>query len=203
MEVDLLELLRKTSIVHPTRITAVQISGGLLRMHIMGFPWWQPGSGLDEGELEIVFTGPLEGVFDIDVDDSWDEALENLAVKSLENVGWAQPKAHSIYALRPLANPMALYAAVKKYLIDMASFKTPEDFLNFDFEEAYQGVIRNTFVFLVADAPESVRQVICDELARQGVPVQVLTRESPPEKRIWVSMHNTSFVCESAKAIWS
>ena len=123
----------------------VQISHDSLRICITGYPWWQPTPDYeDTRELEILFQGPLEGVLDVALVGPWDEALESFSATSLEHVDWAQPGVHSIYCSSPLPNALSLYAVLKDHLIDARSYKKPEDFLNFDFDETLKGFIRNT-----------------------------------------------------------
>jgi len=208
MRINLLDLLQSNPIVHPTRIASMAISDGTLRIAVTGYPWWKPRADFsDDGQLEIRFEGLSDGYLDVtlasgDEDDL--EALEGFALRSLENIDWAQPCIHAIYCSGPLQNPLAIYAVVNDYLVDVEAFKTPDDFLNFNFDGKLSSFAETgaSNSFLVARAPESVRQIICEELTRQSVPYNVITTKLPPEKRLWVTLGDGHFLCDKAFTVF-
>jgi hypothetical protein len=208
MRIELTELLKSQDIVHPTRILSMAIKNGTLQVLVQGYPWWKShGTSADEEELELCFEGLSEGSLDLTLasgsEDDY-EALETFAVRSLANVDWAQPSSHSIYCSAPLQDPLRLYTVVQDHLLDVDSFKKPSDFLNFDFDGRLNGfmAIASSSLFLVARAPQSLSQIICEELTRQGVPHNVLTKTLPLEQRLWVTLGSFNFLCQSAMAIF-
>jgi len=184
------------------------ISDGTLRMFVAGYPWWKAHNDFsDEDQLEIHFGGLSDGSVGVTLasgDPNDFEQLENFEVQALEAIDWAQPSIHQIYCSEPLKDVFALHAVVHDYLIDVGSFKLPHDFLNFNFDRKLSGFasIARTDSFLVARAPESLCAIICEELERQGVPHHLLTSTLPQEKRIWVSIGDCNFLCDTATAIF-
>jgi hypothetical protein len=208
MRIELLDLFQSKEIAHPTCISSMTILNGTLRVLVTGYPWWKEHRAFsDGGQLELCFEGLSEGSLDVTLasgDEDDFEALEDFAVRSLEGVEWAQPSSHHIYCSAPLKDALRLYAAVHDHLVDVGSFRTPQDFLNFDFNGKLSGFLSHagSNSFLVARAPQSISQIICDELIRQGVPHDILTITLPPEQRLWVTLGSANFLCDTATAIF-
>lgn len=208
MRVELIDLLQSSIIVHPTRISSMTILNGTLQVLVTGYPWWKAHKDFsDESQLEIYFEGSSYGSLDVTLasgDEHDFEALEDFAVRSLEGVDWAQPNSHTIYCSGPLKDTLRLHAVVHDYLVDVGSFKKPQDFLNFDSEGrlACFQLIATFNSFLVASAPQSISQIICEELTRQGVSHNILMLTLPLEQRLWVRLGSGNFLCDSAVAIF-
>ena len=204
MQMDLYELLRERPIIHPTRIGGFVGSGNELQLSIRGYPWWKPDAkDAVEEEIAFLFKGISESL--IHLDDFFapndDEALENFDVSLLTDHSWAQPSAFSIYCNGPLLDPSRLFAKVEEYLQRAQSYKTAQDFLNMNGGslERFQSITASSSYF-IAQAPDSIRQIICDELERQAVPFSVLTGRSRNDGKYLVRVGSSAFACEEAIA---
>src|SRR6476661_7140904 len=91
MKTDLIDLLRKREIVHPTRIVAVEGGHRQLRISLEGWPWWRDGPTDREERILFSFEGIEEGLLDaatlLDIEE--DEALELCSVSPLSEMPWA------------------------------------------------------------------------------------------------------------------
>lgn len=178
-------------------------------MSVLAYPWWKAhGNSADRAKLTLVFGGISQGFLDACLgrgcEDS-DEDLEDFHVQALEDIEWAQPCTHHIYGSSPLPNALLLYAVLKDYLIDVNAYRLPEDFLNFDFDGKLRRFVEFTSSnsYLVAQAPESVCNIICEELTRQGVTHNAIkVYEAPQEKRLWIRLGKGDFLCDSAIALF-
>ena len=206
MRMDLMELLRSKAIAHPTIINSISVEGGNVRVRVSGWPWWDASSEKKEGKIEFVFEGVSEGEIEIGVTNSNDhyfnEALEDFEIKSLNDVAWAQPNSQSVYCSSPIPRPWELYALLHDHLVKEGSFKRPADFLNSaqTFESFYKIAASNSF--MVAHCPEVICKIVCDELIRQGVPHNVLSRALNADTRLWVRLNEADFLCQTATAIF-
>ncbi len=204
MKTDLLDLLARTAIVHPTRIAAVEAGPHELRITIAGYPWWHPvEAGLDQ---RIVFSleGVREGVLDaatlLDMDD--DEALEFFSVTRLEDEPWADGgTSYSIYCSAPLRDPVRLFTAVEEYLKEAEAPRSVSAYLNVP-DDSLAGLLELSAKgsFLLAEAPEALRDVIITELRDQGVAHNVLQSQRPKQTGLFVQIGNSWVVCAAATA---
>lgn len=209
MQSDLVQLLASRSITHPTHIKSIEFADGTLTIILMGYPWWKAHRDFAErATLTMVFGGISKGIFDVSFADGGednDEDLENFHVQPLEVIDWAQPCTHHIYGTSPVPNALLLYAVLKDYLIDISAYRPPEDFFNFDFDgklRRFEELMSFT-PYLVARAPESICNVICAELGRQGVTHNAFKAfEASPEKRLWVRLGKGDFLCDPATALF-
>lgn len=205
MRVELIELLRTRTIVHPSRIISTSFDHeGTLRIHAFGCPWWHKDPKLPERAIELIFDGVDNGKVDLGClpRSSDDDAWEIFEVRSLADIGWAQPSRFGIYCNGPLLNPFSLYRAVHDYLELENSFFRADDFLNFGWSRLladYQKIATSDS-YLLARAPEAIRALICAELDAQGVGYSIISHPRQPETRLWVRLEGLDVICEAAYA---
>lgn len=204
MKTDLIDLLGRTDIVHPTRIAAVEASHRELLIAIAGYPWWRPSKGGDEQRIVFTFEGVEEGLLDaaslLDMEEN--EALEDFRVSRLSEEPWADAgTVYASYCSEPLPDPLRLFAVVEDYLWDAGAPRSARDYLNVpDGYLARFCDLARTASFLVAEAPKHVHDMIIAELRRQNVAHAVLMSERPAKRGVFVQIGGTSFVCEGATA---
>lgn len=204
MKTDLIDLLGKTEIVHPTRIAAVEASHRELRITIAGYPWWRPGTGGGEERIVFSFEGVEEGQLDAAtlLDMQEDEALEVFLVSRLADEPWADTGTfYASYCSEPLPDPLRLFAVVEDYLWDAGAPRSARDYLNVPCGYLSRFCdLAGTASFLVAEAPKHLHDMIIAELRRQNVTHNVLMSERPSKRGVFVQIGGTSFVCEGATA---
>jgi hypothetical protein len=200
---NLLDLLSDRPIVHPTRIEAVAWRGRQLTIDVRGHRWWSsPHEDRHaEGAIRLVFSGLEDGCLftdELQIDD--DEALEDFEVVSVSGVPWAQASDWSIYCSGPIGEPISLFAKVHDYLRLKQAFLGAEDFLNQ--AEVLSGFVTMTQAagFLVERGPACIRDLICSELERQGVPYNVIQTPVDAEPQYLVRLGNSAFLCQEAVA---
>src|SRR6266446_3128425 len=187
MQVDLIELLSRRRIAHPSRVISAALRESELVLILRGWPWWREAKlGLNEGDITFRFTGVADGWLDL----TWifsrdnDEALDPFDVSSVADHEWAQPNTFEVYCNGPLPDPLGLYAKVEDYLWGVSAPKGARDFLNVDCGVLSRFVqITASSSYLVARGPERIRKIVCDELGEQRVPYNVLTHSAPPDNR--------------------
>jgi hypothetical protein len=198
------ELLRSREIAHPSRLSSALLSNRELRLTITGHPWWREDewSG-SEDQLVLVFRGVAAGRLDTEtiLDFENDEALEEFEVSALDEHEWAAPSIYSVYCHAPLTDPLRLYALVEDYLRKAEAPMTARDYLNMDTGQLqrFQEITSSTS-YLVARAPEAIKQIVCDELVHQSVPHNILTTPLPRDDLLLVRFGGSQFFCEEAVA---
>ena len=204
MKTDLVDLLRQTQIVHPTRIVAVEGKHRQLRITLAGYPWWRAAEGSEEEQIVFSFEGVEEGLLDAEtlLDMEEDEALEVFRVSPVSAEGWFNEGTfYSTYCSEPLPHPLTLYAAVEDYLWEAGAPRSARDYLNVpDGSLARYCEVARASSFLVAEAPQCLHTIIKTELVRQNVKHNVLTSERASKPRLFVQIGSTKFVCECATA---
>lgn len=199
---DLSELLTERPIVHPTRIDGVVWRGRKLIITVRGFRWWE-GPYTEpqvEGEISLVFNDVGDGRLltdEFDLDD--DEALEDLEVRLVSEIPWAQACDWSVYCSGPISQPLTLYSILHDYLYSSDAFLTPEHFLNQASVLSKFAAMASLSGFLVGRGPSCIRDLICDELNRQSVPHYVLGTVTHTEPKFLVRLGNSAFLCGSAQ----
>jgi hypothetical protein len=202
MKTDLLELLKRTDVLHPNRIVAVEGSHRQLRITIAAYPWWRNDAGSEEEQIILSFEGIDDGRLDAEtlLDMEQGRALHAFEVSPLSEKGWAATGPYfATYCSEPLPHPLKLYAIIEDYLWDAVAPFSPRDYLNMSSLSDFCQ-IASTSSFLVAEAPLHIHEMILAELQRQNVRHNVLTSERPPTRSLFVQIGNTSFVCEGATA---
>lgn len=203
MRVELTQLLAERPIVHPTKIEAISWSQAELRIKLGGYPWWlNDGHRSDEvGSIHLVFRYLADGSIHpraFDFED--DEALEGFEVLPLGASRWALPQTWSIYCSAPVPDPLRIYVSLHDFLSRQAAFMAPEDFLN----QARQiGDFLNLAAsqsFLLGRGPDCIRDLICDELQRQGVAHNVVRTHAGVGAKFHVRFGTSSFLCDEAFA---
>jgi hypothetical protein len=204
MQVNLHELLRESRpLQHPTRIKGVVLTDGEMRWSLQGLPWWRENAHtFGEVEFTFIFRGIDWGMLDLSsaLDSSEDEILELFDISRLTEHDWAQPCGFEIYGHAPLPDPLSLYARIEDHLREADAAKTARDFLNMD-DQGLLGSFREftcSFLYLLAPVPESLREIVCDELQRQAVPYNVLGGKGRQIDGFLVRLGDGSFVCQEA-----
>ncbi|KSB90608.1 hypothetical protein AS593_21765 [Caulobacter vibrioides] len=202
MRRDLYGLLQERSIVHPTRVEAITWRQGRLSVEVSGWRWWDascPNPATD-GAITFVFDEVTEGRFLLDRLDRDDEMLDEFEIRLVAETPWARSADWSIYCSAAVPDPLAIYVAVEDYLRRNEARFGVEDFLN-------QGSGLRAFIemtkapgFLLARAPECIRDLICEELDRQCVRYSVVQTVADTESRFLVTLGRSTFFCEGAIA---
>lgn len=205
MSIDLLDLLRTREIVHPSRITAAELSHRQLRVSISGYPWWLSDGERKEGTMVIVFSGVREGLLDVgdllDFDD--DEALDqSIGVSELSDLEWTDKgTGYAIYCTEPLPDPLGLYAAVEDYLWSVSAIRSARDYLNMP-----QGSLARfcnlveANLYLVGSAPSNLADIIVAELQRRKVKYSLVATSRTSHDGLFVELGGSRFICDSATA---
>jgi hypothetical protein len=203
MTVDLMELLSRRPIAHPTRITSALFRDGELRVFVKGWPWWvEEPSRQDDEEIVFCFNGITGGLIELTalVDDEFDEALEDFDISLTEEHEWAKPSTFGIYCSAPLVHPVELYARVEDYLCESSALRVPEDFLHHASPLSRFLKATATRSYLLANGPECIRRLVCEELQAQGVPHTVIEKAAASEGRFLVRLNDSGFFCDAATA---
>lgn len=200
---DLIELLTDRPIVHPTRIDGVTWSGRKLTIAVRGYRWWEsPYTDRNaEGAISLVFDGLGTGRLltdELDLDD--DEALEDLHVRPVSDIPWAQACDWSIYCSGPIGQPLALYGRVNDYLHSNGAFLKPDHFLNQAADLSRFAAMTQNNGFLIGHGPACIRDLICGELERQSVAHNILRTVAATEPKYLIRLGDSAFLCESAVA---
>lgn len=206
MRVELFAFLAAHLIEHPTRIDRATIEQDRLELLVSGNPWWRPGASYeDEGRITLGFEGLTEGALTVWFDNDSSEALEDFEVRRLGGVDWAQPASHAIDCYERLPDPAALYAKLQDYLTDAGAFLNAADFLNGGGTLSRFAALTSTGpdvliggYYLLARAPEVVCRLLCDELDWQRVGYRLEVKPQPLDDRLWVTLGESDFLCESA-----
>ncbi|MEN3976259.1 hypothetical protein [Emcibacter sp. SYSU 3D8] len=203
MRVDLLELLQKRAVHHPTSITSFEAAGNGLRISVKGYAWWLGNEDYYTSRtMSLVFEEIGEGFVYLPIafDDRSDEALEDFEVTLLANHAWAHPPIFAIYGNAPLPDPLALHAKVHDYLRTSNASKGASDFLNACDTLAGFVQITSRRSYLAAQGPEAIRQIVCQEMEAQGVSFAVLDQKAYRMAHLLVRLDGAFFTCERAFA---
>ena len=203
MQIDLYELLQHRQIIHPTFIKRFDGTAGEFRISIKGYPWWSLDSqNTAEGEITFIFRGVHESLIRMmDLFMLDDEALEYFDISPLEGHDWAQPSRSSIYCSSPLPDPLRLYAKVEEHLWQAEACKGARDYLNMNGGSLNRfQKITSSNSYLLAHVPDSICQIICEELERQSVPFSILSVRAPCDEGYLVRLGRSSFICREALA---
>lgn len=204
MKIDLLELLNRTNIVHPTRIVGIEASHLQLRIKVSGNQWWRSDAGAEEGQIVFTFEGIGEGLLDPEtlLDMEEDEALEIFEVLLLSAKEWAKAgTCFATYCYEPLPHPLQLYLIIEDYLWNAGALRSARDYLNIPNGSLLRFCeIAGTSSYLLAEAPPKIHELVLAELKRQNVSHNVITSERTSNQTLLVQMGDTSFVCERATA---
>ena len=87
MRTDLLTLLNRRSIGHPTSIASVEIKiHRELRVKLRGFPWWCDSQKQKaDGDVTFVFEDVSSGSLGLEIADlNYDEVLETFTIRETE-----------------------------------------------------------------------------------------------------------------------
>lgn len=218
MRIDLLDLLCKAEIVHPSTIRSVEMRERLIEaagctasdlyVSLIGHAWWRPGRKDDiETAYEFLFEDLYDGTLGVRmVDSHFDEALEDFSIQSLIDTDWAQGGERQIFCSGPLRDPFSLYMALEEHLLAADTYMRPEDFLNWPSSLRKFAEMTASGSYLVARAPIGVCKIVVDELERQCVPHNLVggsrvATDVQAAKGLWVRLNGSSFLCRGAVAI--
>jgi hypothetical protein len=180
MKTDLLELLNRTNIVHPTRIVGIEASHLQLRIKVSGNQWWRNDGGAEEGQIVFTFDGIGEGLLDPKTlfDMEKDKALEIFEVSLLSEKEWANAgTSFATYCSEPLPDPLQLYLIIEDYLWNAGALRSARDYLNIPNGSLLHFCeIAGTGSYLLAEAPPRIHELVLEELK--------LTN-SKPNSRLW------------------
>jgi hypothetical protein len=203
MRVNLADLLRTTELAHPSFIRRLEWQGDSLTVHVEGRAWWRGGAASGDGALRLVFGGLGLGALRTDeFDPEDDEALESLSITALSEVDWARPAEWSVYCRGPLPRPPDLYVRVHDFLAEREAIRRPGDFLNSAERISRFAAITQTAGYWLGSGPAWLRDMLCEELERQGVPYDVVHTAREPASGWLVRLGDSAFVCEEAYAGW-
>jgi hypothetical protein len=204
MKTDLLELLNRTNIVHPTRIVGIEASHLQLRIKVSGNQWWRSDVGAGEGQIVFTFEGIGEGLLNPEtlLNMEEDEALEIFEVSLLSEKEWAKAGiSFATYCSEPLPHPLQLYLIIEDYLWNAGALRSARDYLNIPNGSLLRFCeIAGTSSYLLAEAPPKIHELVAAELKRQNVSHNVITSERTSNQTLLVQIGDTSFVCERATA---
>jgi hypothetical protein len=204
MKTDLLELLNRTNIVHPTRIVGIEASHLQLRIKVSGNQWWRNDVRGEEGQIVFTFEGIGEGLLNpetlLNMDD--DEALEIFEVSLLSEKEWAKAgTSFATYCSEPLPHPLQLYLIIEDYLWNAGALRSARDYLNIPNGSLLRFCeIASTSSNLLAEAPPKIHELVLEELKRQNVSHNVIISERTSDQTLLVQIGDSSFVCERATA---
>ena len=207
MRIDLITLLARQSIRHPTRFVACAIEATQLRLTFEGTPWWKtniraPG---DE-QISLVFQGVVSGHLDLSRleslgNDDADEVLETFSIEANTPGDWTDGTETAIYAQAPLPDAARVFVNLHSHLQRLQSYRGPRDFLNCPhgklkgFEELTQSSL-----YLFARAPADIARFLAAELNAQGVPFYTMNASGTFVTKRIVRWMDTVFECEAAFA---
>jgi hypothetical protein len=204
MKADLLELLKRTSVCHPTRVVAVEAGHRRLRVIVSGNQWWRNDANVEEAQIIFTFEGIGEGILDpvTLLDMEQDEALEVFEVSLLSEKEWAEAgTSFATYCSEPLPHPLQLYSIIQDYLWTAGAPRSARDYLNIpNGSLARFREITGTSSYLLAEAPPKIHELVVKELRRQNVCHNVITTERTSNQKLIVQLGGTVFVCERATA---
>ena len=203
MEVDLLSLLGRRSVTHPSRITSVEFTANCeVRIGVTGWPWWTEGLDTSKDHtIAFSFRGVSDGALETrDFDFEETEALETFAVVETVKLPWARSEGSAIYCHAPLPRPLRVFAAVHDFLLPYGGVRRAGHFLNSGDAESLATFVDRTSSnsYLIANAPPVIRDIVCDELAAQGVTYNELPARLQPCGRLLVTLGRSQFFCETA-----
>lgn len=96
---------------------------------------------------------------------------------------------------------MNLYLRVHDFLKEADSYREAEEFLNYASGRLAQFIeITSSNSFLVAQGPECIRQVVCNELEEQDVTFNVTLTDMAPNRQLLVRLEESYFLCAAAFA---
>ena len=206
MQIELVKLLANRLIRHPGQIERFYWSGDGLHIGIRGYPWWLDAEADHDatGKIEFHFRNIFDGVIRPEgIDFDSDEILEDFDVSSSKQVGWTQPAAWSIYCSGPIPDPLRLYRRLNDFLSQEASFRRPDDFLNGASTISGFEQLCSERSFLLAQGPDCIRELLCDELKAQSVSFSEVRTLIPQQKAYLVRFGDSSFLCRDAVAEFS
>ena len=106
MHVDLVELLSRRPIRHPTQVESVVIRGDRMEMVVTGHPWWaSTQADMPQSRITLVFEELSKGTLPVCLNDPFNEDLESFSIQPLATIEWAQPPRNEIYCQAPLPDP--------------------------------------------------------------------------------------------------
>ena len=208
MRVELVELMRRRELCHPSRYTLLRsYCDSALQIEVTGYPWWLANPENVSGK-KITFH--IEGITDICLNrdvfgaDPCEEDLESIDVRPLSEHDWAKGMHGKVYCSAPLVNPLDVYASAHDFLLSINCPYGPERYLNMgEFGSLDEFVaIASENSFLLCSGPEMIRQKACGVLEDQGSEFNVVVGEDLSGGLFCVQFSGSHIICRSAHAIF-
>jgi hypothetical protein len=210
MKADLLEIMERSALGHPTYVTSVRGSKRDDKIdwsvEIEGWRWWkqtpQEQVCFDERHKAVMrFENLSAGQFGMNCLETnpFDRArdLEDFCVYRLSEHGWAQPFNDRISVTGSVPDPDQLYICLEDHLVAAGSCRTPADFINGGRLSTFRKYA-SSFGCLLAEGPGPIMAVMRDELERQGARFKVGPCRPYEGEGLLVTWLDTWFTCESA-----
>ncbi len=203
--IDLVKLIKRREICHPSRLKSLTAAGQELRIVFEGYPWWR-AHNVDylDGFITFIFKD-TDGFLDLRFvqdcgNDEADEVLEDFSIVRIKAGDWADTPCFSIFGQAPLPDPKGLYERLHAQLQKLQSYKKARDFLNCPPGKLSRFVeLTNASAYLLARVPKSLCEFICVDLKAQGVPFNIVGKETHRDGLI-VRWQDTTFGCQTAYA---
>lgn len=212
MRTDLLELLSRRAIVHPTRLDRFSSSFDCsVSVGISGYPWWRDSAarksrgkavlhfeGIDRGSIDVEFFRQVK----FDRIESHSD-LENFSVVCLSDEAWARGEWWHVFCHAPLADPMAFYAEFHDYLRSIRCPHPPSLYLNCMNSltevslKAFSAHASSTS-YQLCGAPEEIARWVCGELDRCGTGHKILKSSENKTGLRLVRFGQSYFTCANA-----
>ena len=207
MITNLIELLEKTEIAHPTRVEWLRFCGSDGLMLVSGFPWWE-GKVWGEPAADAKIAFRFQGIFDASITDSWlredefEDDLEEFSVSPLSAELWHSAQYLQVFASAPLPNPLTVIVAMERALsklscpVKLERFLAAEDGISVFVDRSAAAVS------LVCLAPKQVCEDVANALKAQGVPFTTVSGGAEPQDGYLLRWWDGYLLCETAEAIW-
>lgn len=203
--VELVKLIKKHEICHPSRLKSLTAVGQELRIVFEGYPWWRAHNDPNlESSITFIFKD-TDGFLDLSFvqdcgDEAADEVLDDFSITSIKAGDWADIPCFSIYGQAPLSDPKGLYERLHDHLQRLGSHKKARVFLNCPPGKLSRfAELTNASAYLLARVPKSLCEFICNDLKTQGVPFNVMGKETH-RKGLIVRWQGATFECQAAYA---
>lgn len=204
MQSELVELLSKKKISHPTQIRSSEFSASTGIIKLRGFPWWSDDrSGIEEAEISFRF----DGIEESNLSESWfggdefHEDLEDFSVEQMNEQVWALGKSTEVYCNAPLEDKFELLAAVDSFLVSSGCPYNLGVFLNMPTIRTF-GEFTSSSSYKICSGPKAVCDQVTKELERQNVTYSALEHAPREDNRLLVRLHSGFLICRSAIAIY-
>ena len=202
-EVRLIELLRNSKIIHPTRVDQILISGCDATLRVQGVPWWLPPKNRNE---TFVATADilLKSISQARITESWlrtdtfKEDLEGFGVSDCKRALWNQGLTGQIFCKPAGLNLRDLLDDLDAFLSETECPFSKSSFLN-DAVNFNQCVLQTTSdIYQLCNAPMAVCERMSLAFERQDVKHSITCGEIPFVTGVLVKWWDGFVVCNDA-----